>query len=202
MTTGINTFTYFSMAVNCAIGAGFLIIPWVFLQLGYFTSILVSIWFFYIAAMQACHQTEAQSRVESMLRMKEDNISTAELNNGKGKKELLINPEEKLDEMGWKYIPVISNRSLVINDLIENTMGKSWLTVWMVFFLLTYAVVLAAQAAMFAAAMTTDVPLWWGDTCNVYDYEGIINECRWKYLVWLGIFTLVCGVLTVIGLED
>ena len=72
----------------------------------------------------------------------------------------------------------------------------------MIILCITIEVVIAAQSAMFASAMTRDVPLWWGDTCNVYDYEGILNECRWKYLVWLGLFIALCVVLTVIGIED
>ena len=144
MTSGINTFQYFSMSVNCAIGAGFLIIPWVFLTIGYLASILVSIWFFYISTMHACHQVEVHSRVESILRMKADNKTTADLSERKGKKELLINPEGKLSEMERHYIPAITNRSVVINDLIENTLGKSWLHVWTIILVLTYFAVLAS----------------------------------------------------------
>ena len=134
--------------------------------------------------------------------MKEDNITTAELIDGSGTKEPLISKEEKLSEMGKNYIPTITNRSLVINDIVENTLGKSWLHIWTIILCLTIEIVIAAQAAMFANAMTRDVPLWWGDTCNVYDYEGILNECRWKYLVWLAIFCSINITLTVIGLED
>ena len=137
-----------------------------------------------------------------MLRMKEDNISVASFHNGKGKEEVLISKDEKLAEMSKKYKPIITNRSLVLNDLIENIFGKFWLNIWTIILTLTYAVVLATDTAMFASAMTRDVPLWWGDTCNVYDYEGIVNECRWKYLVWLAVFIIVCVTLTTVGLQD
>ena len=134
--------------------------------------------------------------------MKEDNITVTELLDGEGTKEPLISKEEKLSEIGKQYIPIITNRSLVLNDLVEHTFGKYWITLWTIAFYIAFEIVIAAQAAMFASAMTSTVPLWWGDTCNVYDYEGIVNECRWKYLVWLGLFCALNVTLTLIGLED
>ena len=94
--------------------------------------------------MQACHQVEVHSRVESILRMKEDNVAVADLTDGSGNKESLISKDEKLKEIVENYKPVITNRSLQINDLVENTLGKTWLHIWTIILCATIEIVIAA----------------------------------------------------------
>ena len=59
----------FSMCMNNALGSGFLVIPWVFLQMGYTISIGITLWFFVVNTVNALSIVEAHSRTEVLLRM-------------------------------------------------------------------------------------------------------------------------------------
>ena len=59
----------FSMCINAALGSGFLIIPWVYLQMGYIISLGITIWFFLVNSVNAMSIVEAHSRTEVLLRM-------------------------------------------------------------------------------------------------------------------------------------
>lgn len=80
-------------------------------------------------------------------------------------------------------------------------MGKIWAAVYGIFLILCVGCGITAAGSVFGASMTRNVPLW-TDTCDVYEYEGIINECRVIYLLWLVIYFIICVTLVIIGLEN
>ena len=85
--------------------------------------------------------------------------------------------------------------------MIQVSLGKFWGAVYGVFLILCATASICAAGSVFGASMTRNVPLWY-DTCDVYEYEGIINECRVIYLFWLAVFFVINLVLAIIGLEN
>jgi hypothetical protein len=74
--------------------------------------------------------------------------------------------------------------------------------IYTILVLLTFETALAAHSTVFSASLTRNIPLPFAETCDVYQYEGFINECRWKYLVWLAIWLVIALALTIIGMSE
>lgn len=72
--------------------------------------------------------------------------------------------------------------------------------VYTIFMLITFECALAAHTSVFAASITRYVPIF--EVCDVYDYEGLFNECRLKYLLYAGIYLCISITLTLIGLKE
>ena len=139
--------------------------------------------------------------MEVLLKLKEADIVAPPLC-GKGKEALLDSIDDKTADRHDLLKPEITDRPMEVAIMIDAVYGKTGKTVYTVLGLLTFETALAAHCTVFASSLTSNIPLFVVDACNVYDFEGFINECRWKYLVWLAVFLVIVITLTVIGMAE
>ena len=78
--------------------------------------------------------------------------------------------------------------------------GFSGKLIYTICMTLTFEIALAAHISIFASSFTQYVPIF--ELCNVYDYDGIFNDCRNKYLIYAGIYLCIVITLTLIGMGE
>lgn len=91
MSKHLSSFDVFVICFNSAVGAGFLAIPWVFMQLGMLPSILMVVVFTFVSTLSAVNLTESVARLEALVLMDKDKIPR--LGNFRSKKETLLGHE-------------------------------------------------------------------------------------------------------------
>jgi amino acid permease len=65
----LSKFEAFAMSTNTAIGAGFLAVPWVFLQIGFPAGVIVVLGFWLLSTVTVLQLVEAHSRSETLYKM-------------------------------------------------------------------------------------------------------------------------------------
>ena len=76
-------------------------------------------------------------------------------------------------------------------EMTQITMGKTASQVLCIFFFLHLFSGMASYCSLFATCLTSNIPLFNKDTCNIYKHEGFINECKYTYWTYLCLFTFI-----------
>jgi len=80
---------------------------------------------------------------------------------------------------------------------VYGTPGK---IIYTIFMLMTFECAMGAHVAVFASSITRYVPIF--TVCNVYDYDGIFNDCRNIYLLYVALYLVIVVTLTLVGLAE
>ena len=189
----------FSMCVNSAVGAGILAVPWVFLNIGLYAGILFCLIFYAISTLSSMIAVENVTLCETLKKMKEDDIPIPPFFKKKTNDELVPFYMKIHDQRG-RYEPRIEDEPLPFSMQMYYVYGTPGKIIYSIFMLLTFECAMGAHVAVFGASMTRYVPIF--ELCNVYDYDGIFNDCRNKYLLYIAIYLAIVITLTLVGLAE
>jgi amino acid permease len=93
----LSRFEAFAMSTNTAIGAGFLAVPWVFLQIGFPAGVVVVLIFWLLSTITCLQLVEAQSRSETLYKIMDEKLPVRPIC-GQPKEGELVGLETKLHE--------------------------------------------------------------------------------------------------------
>lgn len=193
--------TGYIFAINCVVGAGFLGIPWAYSNAGwlfcFFYQIFISLQSFYLSLQLL----ESMSRAEVLLRKQEDGEVLPKL----AFKQLFFSPTQQTllsEDTSPFYKPEITNRVINCADLCKLAFGDKVGAGYMVCLFLYMMGTMVAYAAIFSSSFASNVPLGTLDTCDIYSSSGFYNDCRWKYWIFLLLFSVITVYMTVKGIEE
>jgi len=106
----------------------------------------------------------------------------------------------KIHDQSGYYEPVISDTPIEVNTMMNYLFGTPGQIIYTIFAFITFELMLAAHITVFASSFTQYIPIF--DLCNVYESDGIFNECRNKYLFYGGVYLCIVITLTQIGLGE
>jgi hypothetical protein len=87
-------------------------------------------------------------------------------------------------------------------DIVRVVISPLANTIFTIILTLNGQIAMAAQISIFASSLTATVPLLVLDTCDVYQYDSIFNDCKLRYIIWLAVFVAICMTLTIIGISE
>ena len=191
-------FSGYLFAINCTIGTGVLSIPFAFSQggwlFGLLFELLVTIQGYYISL----ELLEAMSRAEILQRMIEEGKDTHTLSI----KKIFVKPNTDESLTQSDLTPIITNRIIACPDIARLAFGDKFGRFFFVCLFLTKFGVMVSYGAIFATSFASNVPIGNLDTCDIYNTTTFYNDCRWKYWVYLLIFSVITVYLTIKGIEE
>ena len=191
--------TGYIFVINTCIGAGFLSIPWAFDNAGWLFcviyQIIVSIQGYFMCMMIL----EAMSRAEILLRMTEEGkdihqIALRKLFSKPIAQERLIQPPH--------LRPIITNRMINCSDIVKLVFGERTGMVYLILFYFYQLGTLVAFISIFSSSFASNVPLGNEETCDIYATSSFYNDCRWKYWVYLAVYSIITVYMTMKGIEE
>lgn len=181
--------------INACTGAGFIAIPWAFIQGGWCTAGLIA-FLSLIAVIAAFQILETVSRAD---------VYTFIKNNGLDKDpkccgNVPLLAEEKVKKYQTLFQPRIEpDGSYEYPKLNLLFLGPFWHKVYLFASILTWEGLLTSFAIIFARSATINLPIL--ATCRDPDINVMWSACRVKYWTFLGVYAalvipLTCGGMT------
>ena len=106
----------------------------------------------------------------------------------------------KINDNRGYYEPTIEDKAIEISKMMYTVYGFWGKMIYTICMTLTFEIALGAHITVFASSFTQYVPIF--ELCNVYDYDGIFNECRNKYLIYAAIYLCIVITLTLVGMSE
>ena len=189
--------TGYIFAINCIVGAGFLGIPWAYGNAGWLFCLVYQIFISIQSYFLALQTLESMSRADVLIQRKERGEAIPKLSF----KQLFTRPHfDTLLES--ENSPTISDRLVNCPDICKLAFGEKAGSVYLVFLFLYMMGTMVAYAAIFSSSFASNVPLGTLSTCDIYSHSGFFNDCRWKYWIYLLIFSVFSVYMTVRGIHE
>jgi Flp pilus assembly protein TadB len=133
---GLTGFEAYAMSINTCLGAGFLAVPWVFQQIGFFSGLAAVFFFWMLSTITAEHMVEAISRAEVILSYSEAQETPVQ----KSKGDSPLTPYARIR-------PTITDREIPVAELIALSLGP---TAFVVYTILLYCSILLSLSVFFS----------------------------------------------------
>lgn len=194
--------TGFLFTINLVIGAGLLSLPYAFRMSGYLISGLYTFLCCLFGFAWACMLIEVMSRCEAIIQMNEQGTTIKrptfkEIIFGKSKKNLdeaLINIDE--------CVPDITHRRVDLCEMIDVLFGKNWKIIYMISLVFDTIFSLVGYTVVFSASLTSNLNLGFLESCDIYESEGFLSDCRKTYWFYLAILSGIVIYLTLIEMHE
>mmetsp|Transcript_3680 Transcript_3680/g.7872 ORF Transcript_3680/g.7872 Transcript_3680/m.7872 type:complete len:489 (+) Transcript_3680:23-1489(+) len=188
----LNLWQGFFFTVNTVMGAGFLSIPSIFQTGGWVLGVIVHIAFCLQSLWLAQLMIDCMSRCEVLACKSEEGRELKPVKFGEVWKCSYRSPERLLSGsnsgLRIEHSPDITERRLDITELVRLLFGPTWAKVYLVLVSLLMLGILTAYSAIFASSFAGTIPLDSSGACNIYEYSGFFNDCKWKYWIFLIVF--------------
>jgi len=187
-----------AILVNSSLGAGFLAVPWVFLQLGFsFALVVLGVWIF-ISLVISLMIVETMSRAEAYARMTEEGFEVPSV-----KLLQVFKPRKSDPLLKSDFKPEItSGRKFELSQLNIMFLGSWGKHLYNAFMVIGMESVLCSYVMLCVTSMLNNIPLGTYETCNIYEDQFFYTECRYKYWVWLLVVMAIMATLTFMGLKN
>lgn len=183
----------FAYTINSIIGAGILAMPYEYSKagvgLGIISQILAS-----IISLILCYQVlQAWSRVEMMKNLISQGCKilpvplNSILKNKPGQYIKTESDSENVPEDS-ELIPNITHNKYEFCEMVKLTMGKRASRVLGFVFFLHLFPSLISYASLFSTSLTSNIPLFGRDTCNLYNNDEYFGDCKVTYYIYLSLF--------------
>mmetsp|Transcript_19290 Transcript_19290/g.35454 ORF Transcript_19290/g.35454 Transcript_19290/m.35454 type:complete len:489 (-) Transcript_19290:48-1514(-) len=190
----LNLFEGYFFTVNAVMGAGFLNIPWAFQTGGWVVGLLSQV----IFALQSYWlfrmllETLSRGEVIATKSIERDELKQVAFKDlCKGSYE---RPERLMtthEYSNFSCLPDITDRRRDCTEIVRLIFGRKWAGAYLFMMTLFYIGALTAYTAIFASSFASNVPLGPLDTCNIYEDASFGGDCRWKYWLYLALFTVI-----------
>jgi amino acid permease len=190
--------TGYFFLINSTVGAGFLTIPWTYDKAGWVYSMLVQLITTLISILLAYQLIEVMAKVEVIIKMRESGKWTSNHNS----LSLIFRKYQSEYIVPSSYIPELTYRRLDIVELIRILFGPRAAQVYFILLFILQQGVCVAYGSIFASSFASEVPLGVDGTCNIYDSTTFWDDCRWKYWVFLTIFSVSMIYFTIKGYQE
>jgi amino acid permease len=175
MEKGLNLFIAFVYGMNIIIGAGFLSLPHSFKQ----TGVVLSLVYLFFGSILSAY------------------LSLIFL-------EVMYKTEQIIHREQSKTVPLLEDahhRRINVFDVISTHFGKKAAFVYMGFLTINFLGLLVAYTSVFAASFSSNVPLPYLQTCDIYA-EGYGSVCMVNYWIYAFLFGTIVSYLTYRGLNE
>ncbi|OMJ68987.1 hypothetical protein SteCoe_33416 [Stentor coeruleus] len=174
MKDGIGLFVGLVYSLNIVVGGGFLNLPYVFKQTGLLLSLSFMVFF---------------SALSFYLSM----IFLEVIHKGCIMKTRL----KKIDQPFLYTAPKVDDISIVFQSIFGYKFSIIYLTALTVYFEGS----LVAYSSIFAASFTSNIPLYFLSTCDIYE-KGFYSSCIINYWIFLGLFGFIVIYLSLLGIKN
>ncbi len=195
----------FATMLNASLGAGFLTVPWIFVQIGNPLAIAVLVFISSITVAASLMIVEASSRAEFLLRSEERGLPMPKFTMSLAFKRKSLNeiPLLDLQEENSKLKPTLTNRrKFELGELCKIYFGDSGMHLYIICLVISCYGIFCAYTILFASSFTADVPIFNLETCDIYQSQEFFSPCRFKYWFWVCVYLTLMVALTVVGLEN
>jgi hypothetical protein len=195
----------FATMLNASLGAGFLIVPWIFLQIGTPIAVIGILIISFLSIIVSLMLVESSSRAEVLKQMEDSgltipNLSISAIFKKPSSQEV---PLLNFEEAKTNFKPSITDkRKFEIGQLTRLFLGKECMHVYMIFTFLGILGLFCAYTMMFASSFVSNVPILNLETCDIYKSTVFFDDCRMKYWFWVTAYVLTMATLTYIGIEN
>ncbi|OMJ70645.1 hypothetical protein SteCoe_31324 [Stentor coeruleus] len=196
---GESWFVGYAFTINSLIGAGILNIPWGYSQSGVLFGLIVQFVVALISMMLSYQTMQGWCRAETIARYREKGLKaeTVPLSTILFDKphNAFNNSQENQNLIDSTDVPTgISTRKFDFYEIIKLTLGKRMAFIFNIFLFIHILSSLVSYTSIFGTSLVSNISLFGLETCNIYDYDDYINECRYKYWIYVAIFA--CIMLT------
>lgn len=201
----LSLFPAFATMLNASLGAGFLIVPWIFLQIGAPLAILGIVVISLLSLIVSLMLIESASRAEALKQMEDNgltipNLSISSIFKKPSAQEV---PLLNLEEAQARFKPSITDkRKFEIGELTRLFLGKECMHVYMFSIFLGVLGIFCAYTMLFASSFVSNVPILNLETCDIYKSTVFFDDCRMKYWFWVTVYVLIMATLTYVGIEN
>lgn len=195
----------FATMLNASLGAGFLTVPWIFVQIGNPLAIAVLVFISFITIAASLMIVEASSRAEFLLRSEERGLPMPRLSMSLAFKRKSLNeiPLLDLQEENSKIKPTLTDkRKFELGELCKIYFGDAGMHLYIICMVIGCYGIFCAYTILFASSFTSDIPIFNLETCDIYQDQEFFSPCRFKYWFWVCFYVALMVVLTVAGLEN
>ena len=185
-----------AVIINTCLGSGFLVIPYVFLNIGTLASIAILAILTFFSIVTGLMIIETLSRAEAAKSMMEDGVALPKVSFA----DLLRAPKKEglLDKGAYKP-HISSERKFELLEICEVFLGDVGKKIFS--FIMTVEIdgLLCSYIMIAVTSFLDNVPLGPFSTCNIYETTSLLTECRIKYWVWL---CIVASLFLLITLKE
>jgi amino acid permease len=193
----------FIFTMNSVVGSSVLNMPFVFSRGGILFGTIVQVLAFVVSLIISFQVLQAWSRVEKIYELMSigARIKPVPLTNIiKNKKKQYIKHNE--ESKNYESDNLVDSKPLIVQvmkyefcDMVKVTMGITASRVLCIIFLFHLFFGLVSYSSIFATCLTSNVPLFSRETCNIYEHEGFFNDCKVNYWIYLTFFVSLMTVL-------
>lgn len=183
--------------INAVVGAGFLSIPYAYQRGGWVLALGLEVTAILLGLLLSYMTLEITSRVASInaLRRQGVAIPSVSLRN-------LVSRTPILDPLLERRIPTPQlTQQYDVSHLVYVCLGRVWSYIYIAALCVVFLGSLVAYTSTFGTSFVSNVPLGRLSTCDVYDDPSFGGNCRWKYMVYVGVFGVGMVYFTFVGLK-
>lgn len=203
--SGISSAAVFATMLNASLGAGFLTVPWIFIQMGNTLAVAFLLFICFVTTATSLMIVEASSRAEYLLRSEERGLPTPRLSMVLAfkRKSLSEIPLLEFVEEKSKIKPTITKRrKFELGELCKIYFGDTSMHIYIICVAIGYYGLFCAFTILFASSFTSNVPIFYLETCDIDSTVEFLSPCRFKYWFWVCFNIGVMIVLSIKGLEN
>lgn len=191
-------FVGYGFFINAVVGAGFLSIPYAYQKGGWVLSLCLETVAILFGLLLSSMTLETTSRVASIdgLRRQGMKIPVVSVRS-------LVRKTPTLDPLLEQRIPTpqLTQQQYDVSHMVHVCLGRAWSGLYILALCVVFLGSLVAYTSTFGTSFVSNIPLGPLSTCNVYDDPSYTGNCRWKYMVYVGFFSVFMLYFTLIGLK-
>ena len=193
------------ICLNCSLGASIFGVPWSFTQIGWVLSLIISISGYLILSAIGMIFLQIISRMDVLRKYEYQGYTISPvplldlLRNNPPSTYLKFQNEDS-DNLPLVSLPMAEAQNTIKHDLISicrtilGTEMEKAITIVIAF---TSVVFLLGCTITFASSLVSLVPLGPFDTCNIFTNPSFADDCRYKYMFFILIFTVITIVTSI-----
>ena len=184
--------------INAVVGAGFLSIPYAYQNGGWVLTLCFQVSAILLSLLLSFMTLEVTSRVASINALHRQGyiIPPVSVVN-------LFSLRQVFDPLleGRVPVPELTQQQYDVSHLVYVCLGRAWSYAYIVVLCVVFLGSLVAYTSTFGTSFASNVPLGSLSTCDVYSNPSYNGNCRWKYMVFVGLFGVCMVYFTVVGLK-